>query len=116
MGRISMPQGKGSLMHNRREYELYGQEMPDHIDPSRVHLNVVLVDKDIREAYKEIFGESVKRYNDRQSREDRKIEDYYEKIKKSKMAKIFSMKMSFNGERWKTLKMIPSLGKKQKKP
>lgn len=84
MGRISMPQGKGSQMHNRREYEKYGFEMPNNIDPTRTHLNVTLVDKDIRKAYKEIFGSSVERYNARQSREDRKIEDYYEKIAKSK--------------------------------
>lgn len=84
MGRISMPQGKGSLMHNRREYEKYGLEIPYNIDPTRTHLNVILADKDIREAYKEIFGESLRRYNKKQSREDRKIKDYYEKIKKSK--------------------------------
>ena len=75
-------------MHNRREYEKYGFEMPNNIDPTRTHLNVTLVDKDIRKAYKEIFGDSVERYNSRQSREDRKIEDYYEKIAKSKNGKI----------------------------
>ena len=84
MGRISMPQGKGSQMHNRRDYEKYGLEIPNNIDPTQMHLNVTLVDKDIRKAYKEIFGDSVERYNSRQSREDRKIEDYYEKIAKSK--------------------------------
>ena len=82
MGRISMPQGKGSLMHNRREYEKYGQETPKHIDRTRTHLNVTLADKDIREAYSEIFGGSLRRYNEKQSREERKVKDYYEKIKK----------------------------------
>lgn len=84
MGRISMPQGKGSQMHNRREYEKYGLVIPSNIDPTKMHLNVTLVDKDIQEAYEEIFGESLRRYNKKQSREDRKIKNYYEKIKKSK--------------------------------
>ena len=89
MGRISMPQGKGSQMHNRRDYEKYGLEIPNNIDPTQMHLNVTLVDKDIRKAYKEIFGDSVERYNSRQSREDRKIEDYYEKICSGKQEKPF---------------------------
>ena len=35
MGRVSMPQGKGSQLHNRREYEKIGKPIPDNIDVSK---------------------------------------------------------------------------------
>lgn len=82
MGRISMPQGKGSQMHNRRDYGL--GEMPKNIDWFRLDENIYLIDKDIREAYQEYFGEALKNYNAKQKRSDRLIDDYYEHIKKSK--------------------------------
>lgn len=84
MGRVSMPQGKGSQMHNRREYEKYGKPTPDNIDVSKSHENITLVDKDIKEAYREIFSEALDKYNAKQKRADRKIEDYCDHIKKSK--------------------------------
>lgn len=84
MGRVSMPQGKGSQMHNRREYEKYGKPTPDNIDVSKSHENITLVDRDIKEAYGEIFGEALDKYNAKQKRADRKIEDYCDHIKKSK--------------------------------
>lgn len=46
--------------------------------------NITLVDKDIREAYQEIFGEALAQYNGKQKRADRRIENYYEHIAKSK--------------------------------
>lgn len=84
MGRVSMPQGKGSQMHNRREYEKYGKPTPDNIDVSKSHENITLVDRDIKEAYREIFGEALDKYNAKQKRADRKIEDYCDHIEKSK--------------------------------
>lgn len=84
MGRISMPQGKGSQLHNRRDYEKIGKSIPDNIDRSRTSQNIVLVDKDIKQAYQEIFGEALKKYNAKQKRADRKIESYYDYIQKSK--------------------------------
>lgn len=79
-----MPQGKGSQMHNRRDYEKYDKPIPDNIDVSKISKNVILVDKDIREAYREIFSEALAKYNSKQKRADRKIEDYYDHIQKSK--------------------------------
>lgn len=84
MGRISMPQGKGSQLHNRREYEKIGREIPDNINAELSAENVTLVDMNIREAYAEIFGEALEKYNAKQRRADRKIEDYYDHISKSK--------------------------------
>lgn len=83
MGRVSMPQGKGSQLHNRREYESIGRAIPDHIDQSRTHENVTLVDIPIKQAYDELFGEALAAYNAKQKRSDRKIDSYYEHIKKS---------------------------------
>lgn len=84
MGRVSMPQGKGSQLHNRREYEKIGRPIPDNIDVSKSSENITLVDKDIRQAYGEIFGEALEKYNGKQKRADRKIESYYDHIQKSK--------------------------------
>ncbi len=79
-----MPQGKGSQLHNRRNYEKIGKEFPDNIDQNLTEQNITIVDKDIREAYQEFFGEALQEYNQKQKRADRKIEDYYEHISKSK--------------------------------
>lgn len=84
MGRVSMPQGKGSQMHNRREYEKFGKSIPDNIDVSKSLENITLVDKDLKDAYREIFGKALEKYNGKQKRADRKIEDYCDHIKKSK--------------------------------
>lgn len=79
-----MPQGKGSQMHNRREYDKYGKPMPSHVDTSKSSENITLVDKDIKEAYREIFGAALDKYNAKQRRSDRKIASYYDHISKSK--------------------------------
>lgn len=84
MGRISMPQGKGSQLHNKRAYESIGRDIPEHIDSLRTHENVTLVDIPIKQAYDELFGEALAAYNAKQKRSDRKIDDYCEHIKKSK--------------------------------
>ena len=84
MGRISMPQGKGSQLHNRRDYEKIGRAIPDNINAGLSEENIILMDRDIKEAYREIFGESLREYNQKQKRKDRQINDYYEHISKSK--------------------------------
>ena len=84
MGRVSMPQGKGSQTHNRREYGKIGRAVPDHIDVSRSHENVTLIDMDIRDAYQGIFGKALAEYNSKQKRADRKIHDYCDHVRKSK--------------------------------
>lgn len=71
-------------MHNRREHEKFGKPIPDNIDVSKSSENITLVDKDFKEAYHEIFGEALEKYNGKQKRADRKIEDYCDHIKKSK--------------------------------
>jgi hypothetical protein len=79
-----MPQGKGSQLHNRRDYEKIGKLIPDNIDTAKTSENITLVDRDVRQAYQEIFGEALAKYNSKQKRSDRKIGDYYDHIQKSK--------------------------------
>lgn len=84
MGKISMAKGKGSLYHNKREYLKYGAELPNNIDANLMKENVILIDENVKNAYDRIFGEALIEYNSKQKRKDRKINDYYDHIKKSK--------------------------------
>ena len=70
---------KSSISHNNRE-NIHGNP---GIDPSRLEENIYFVKKDIQSVYKEVFQEAVDSYNKKQKRKDRKIQDYYEKIRKS---------------------------------
>lgn len=70
---------KSSISHNNRE-NTHGNP---GIDPSRLNENMYFVQKDIRSVYKEVFQKAVDTYNKKQKRNDRKIQDYYEKISKS---------------------------------
>lgn len=68
--------------HNVRD-ERYTSKQ-EHINPKLSENNVTVTDVPIRDAYKQIFGEAVKEYNEKQKRADRRISDYYEKIKQDK--------------------------------
>ncbi|CAH2466005.1 plasmid recombination protein [Bacillus sp. S4] len=70
---------QSSLSHNNRE-NIYGNP---GIDPSRLDENIYFVQKDIRIVYKDVFQEAVDKYNEKQKRNDRKIQDYYDKIHKN---------------------------------
>ncbi|MCU5409179.1 plasmid recombination protein, partial [Bacillus cereus] len=79
LGSISFNQShQSSLSHNNRE-NIYGNL---GIDPSRLHENIYFVQKDIRSVYKDVFQDAVDKYNDKQKRNDRKIDDYYNKVHK----------------------------------
>ena len=45
--------------------------------------------EDIKAVYHELFDEALERYNAKQKRSDRKIENYYEKIRQGKQEKLF---------------------------
>ena len=75
--------GKGSVNHNSRKFHA------KNTDPKRSHWNVEYCNQDIREVYHELFDEALDRYNSKQTRKDRKIEDYYEKIRSGKQEKPF---------------------------
>ena len=75
--------GKGSLNHNSRKFHA------KNTDPNRAHWNVEYCNEDIKDVYHELFDDALKRYNDKQTRKDRKIDDYYEKIRSGKQEKLF---------------------------
>lgn len=70
--------GGHSSKHNLRED--YRATL-EHVDGSMSHLNEVLVADGLRAVYTELFGDAVKEYNARQKRNDRKIEDYYARVR-----------------------------------
>ena len=80
---ISFMTGKGSVNHNSRKFHA------KNTDPKRSHWNVEYCNQDIREVYHELFDEALEQYNSKQTRKDRKIEDYYEKIRSGKQEKPF---------------------------
>lgn len=71
---ISMCQGKGSQSHNNRNFTAR------NIDSSRTADNIVFIQQDLGEAYDQLFGAAVERYNARQKRNDRKINDYFQHL------------------------------------
>ena len=75
--------GKGSLTHNRRDF------IAENVDSSRTPLNVEYRNEDIRAVYHELFDDALAHYNEKQTRRDRVIDDYYEKIRTGKQEKPF---------------------------
>ena len=80
---ISAMRGKGSLSHNSRQF------IAENVDSSRTPLNVEYCNEDIRTVYHELFDNALARYNENQTRRDRVIDDYYEKIRTGKQEKPF---------------------------
>lgn len=60
-----------------------------HFSSVRSHLNIDYCNEPIKKIYHELFDEALKRYNEKQTRADRRIENYYEKIRNSKQEKPF---------------------------
>lgn len=72
-----------SISHNNRDIDDNKKldKYHQHIDWERTSENIILEKKPIKEIYKELFGEYVDKYNSNQKRKDRKINDYYLKVK-----------------------------------
>lgn len=80
---ISISMGKGSLNHNNRNF------VAKNIDKERITDNVIFIKENLKNVYHLLFDDALKEYNDKQKRNDRKISDYYEKIRQSKQEKLF---------------------------
>lgn len=80
---ISAMVGQGSVNHNSRKFHA------KNTDPERSHLNIVYCHENIKAVYHELFDEALERYNAKQTRADRKIENYYDKICSGKQEKPF---------------------------
>lgn len=80
---ISGMVGKGSINHNTRTFSA------KNVDQERSIYNVEFCNVNIKKVYHELFDEALERYNAKQKRSDRKIDNYYEKIRQGKQEKLF---------------------------
>ena len=80
---ISGMVGKGSLTHNSRAFKA------KNVKEDYTQHNIEYCNENIKTVYHELFDEALERYNAKQTRSDRKIADYYEKIRTSKQEKLF---------------------------
>ena len=73
--RISFTGGKkAKIRHNTREF------ISANVDKSRVKDNIIIVNQTVPEAYEKLFGEPQRKYNAKQKRKDRKIDNYYKHL------------------------------------
>ena len=80
---ISAMVGKGSVNHNSRKFKA------ENVDGERSHLNIDYCNEPIKKIYHQLFDEALKIYNEKQTRADRRIENYFEKIRNSNQEKPF---------------------------
>lgn len=79
---------KGNFNHNRRTLS----KVPENVDPTRTSFNKILIDKDIRQVYKEVFGEALAEYNANQvakKQPERQKKDYYSAVCHDKKTEPF---------------------------
>ncbi len=99
----------GVIEHNNREI------IAKNVDTARISNNIIYTKIDLKQFYEQIFGEALAEYNARQTRSDRRINDYYEHIKKSGNTKLFyEVVVQFGdlhdcgvgSEKWETAKTL----------
>lgn len=77
---ISVVKGRGSLNHDNREF------FAENVDRDRTKNNITYVRKSLEDAYETCFGDSIREYDEKQRRSDRKIgssKDYINRIRNS---------------------------------
>ncbi len=80
---ISGMVGKGSLTHNRRAFKA------KNVKEDYTQYNIEYCNENIECVYHELFNEAQERYNAKQTRSDRRIDNYYDKIRTGKQEKLF---------------------------
>ena len=80
---ISFSVGKGSLTHNRRDF------IAQNVDADRTQMNIEYCNENLEQVYHQMFDDALQRFNDKQKRADRKIKNYYDKIRTGKQEKLF---------------------------
>ena len=80
---ISVMLGKGSVSHNDRKFKAA------NIDAERTSQNITYCNEPIKQVYHTLFDEALEGYNAKQKRSDRRIDNYYEKIRTGKQEKLF---------------------------
>lgn len=82
LGKGSSPHG-GNIRHNNRDY------YAENVQKNNTALNVEYKRQEIEDAFHELFDDALKEYNDKQTRKDRVIDDYYSHLKNSKRESPF---------------------------
>jgi hypothetical protein len=80
---ISVMLGEGSVNHNSRKFKA------ENIDAERTSQNITYCNEPIKQVYHNLFDEELEKYNAKQKRADRRIDNYYEKIRTGKQEKLF---------------------------
>lgn len=80
---ISVMVGKGSVRHNNRDFTA------ENVNTERTKNNITYCNENIKDVYRKLFDEALEKFNVRQTRKDRMIDDYYEKIRTGKQEKLF---------------------------
>lgn len=72
-----------SISHNNRTVaeEKKFDKYHSHIDWEKTDENIILKQESIKKMYDDLFGEAVENYNAKQKRSNRKIKNYYSKVK-----------------------------------
>lgn len=73
----------GVIAHNNRVF------IAKNVNLEKISDNIIYAQKDLKEAYKEIFSDALQKYNAKQTRSDRVIKDYYEHIENGNKEKLF---------------------------
>lgn len=77
---------KTNIRHNNRELteKEFKSDAHKHIQREKSKYNIQIFKRDIKDVYHDLFDDELNAYNAKQKRKDRKIDDYYKHVQKSK--------------------------------
>lgn len=75
-----------NIRHNNRELseKEFRSDAHKHIQREKSKYNIQILKRDIKDVYHDLFDDALSVYNAKQKRKDRKIDDYYKHVQKSK--------------------------------
>lgn len=75
-----------NIRHNNRELseKEFRSDAHKHIKREKSKYNIQIFKRDIKDVYHDLFDDALNAYNAKQKRKDRKIDDYYKHVQKSK--------------------------------
>lgn len=75
-----------NIRHNNRELteKEFRSDAHKHIQREKSKYNIQIFKRDIKDVYHDLFDDALNVYNAKQKRKDRKIDDYYRHVQKSK--------------------------------
>ena len=82
LGKAASQHG-ANIKHNNRKFTAA------NVDEKRTADNIVYVQQDVRDAYHQLFDRALREYNEKQTRRDRVIPDYYLHMAESKREEAF---------------------------